>query len=184
MPREKVSLPMISLANMIVMFVRNHLGAHQFWKVTNEFILVKSRLLVKFAIENSDKNQLEQCICESIPAKPYQCNICDKAFAYPSGLMRHKRIHTGEKPYTCNICDRKFFRLTNLQTHKRIHTGEKPYKCELCSKSYARHSALKFHQRAKHNQPKIKCKWNGCNKEFNYDWQRTQHIKAHHDSKP
>ncbi|KAL6052897.1 hypothetical protein STEG23_015065, partial [Scotinomys teguina] len=36
--------------------------------------------------------------------KPYECNECDKAFAYHSALQLRKRTHTREKPFECIQC--------------------------------------------------------------------------------
>ncbi|XP_028407156.1 gamma-interferon-inducible lysosomal thiol reductase-like [Dendronephthya gigantea] len=48
--------------------------------------------------------------------KRHECDICKKKFSqlchlrfsYGSGLVRHKRTHTGEKPYECDVCKKGF----------------------------------------------------------------------------
>ena len=57
-----------------------------------------------------------------------KCEVCGKAFHFPSLLLVHKRVHTGEKPYKCSKCEKSFTRKSNLRMHQRIYTGEKPYK--------------------------------------------------------
>ena len=51
--------------------------------------------------------------------KPYECDVCDKAFRTSGGLTQHKRIHTKEKPYECHVCDKAFRQLGTLQKHMR-----------------------------------------------------------------
>lgn len=57
-------------------------------------------------------------------SRPLKCEICNKTFALPSSLRKHRIIHTGEKKHTCPICDQAFFQSSNLNSHLRIHTGE------------------------------------------------------------
>ncbi|XP_040604651.1 zinc finger protein 717 isoform X2 [Mesocricetus auratus] len=73
--------------------------------------------------------------------KPYECDVCGKAFKQNSHLHAHKRTHTSEKPYECIVCGKSYKQSPSLYTHKKIHTSEKPYECRQCRKSFS----LKFH---------------------------------------
>ena len=48
-------------------------------------------------------------------------------------MVRHKRIHSRERPFQCNICDKAFTRSSSLVEHKRIHSGERPFQCNVSS---------------------------------------------------
>jgi len=77
--------------------------------------------------------------------KPYECQVCQKRFAYSNDFKVHMRIHSGEKPYECQICNKKFSRSSRLKLHNRIHTGEKPYECRVCQKRFTRSNNLNSH---------------------------------------
>ena len=33
----------------------------------------------------------------------HECNVCEKMFDRPSGLVKHMRTHTNERPYECDV---------------------------------------------------------------------------------
>ena len=55
--------------------------------------------------------------------KPYQCNECDKTFAYDSGLKSYMRNHTGERSYQCSHCDIMERSLINAKCVTKDSTG-------------------------------------------------------------
>ena len=66
---------------------------------------------------------------------------------YISGLLAHKRTHTGDKPYECDVCNKRFSTSINLLEHKITHTGDRPYECDVCKKGFSFRSQLAEHQR-------------------------------------
>ncbi|ALC44503.1 CG17328 [Drosophila busckii] len=53
--------------------------------------------------------------------KDQACRFCPKRFAVVQTLRNHELIHTGEKPFDCNICGKAFRQKLNLQTHLKTH---------------------------------------------------------------
>ena len=77
--------------------------------------------------------------------KPFECNICGRAFRQPGNLTRHKLTHTTIKPYSCNKCGKSFNRVSNLHAHIKIHSDGKPYVCIVCGCSFYQKVELKLH---------------------------------------
>ena len=51
--------------------------------------------------------------------REHECDVCEKAFRYPSGLAEHMRTHTNEKPYECDVCKKRYRYAQSLRYHTR-----------------------------------------------------------------
>ncbi|PSN50267.1 hypothetical protein C0J52_02364 [Blattella germanica] len=78
-------------------------------------------------------------------ARPFKCELCDKAFKQRDKLIRHMKIHTGEKNYMCEDCGKSFGYKWSLVYHKRTHSRERLYQCQTCSRHFTSKKDLKRH---------------------------------------
>ncbi|XP_055483635.1 zinc finger protein 688 isoform X2 [Psammomys obesus] len=49
------------------------------------------------------------------------CADCGRRFTYPSLLLSHRRMHSGERPFPCPECDMRFKRKFAMVAHQWIH---------------------------------------------------------------
>ena len=49
--------------------------------------------------------------------RPYQCDMCPKAFKHKHHLTEHKRLHSGEKPFQCQKCLKRFSHSGSYSQH-------------------------------------------------------------------
>ena len=92
------------------------------------------------------KSNLQDHVNKHTGARPYKCDICQRAFGFRSMLMKHKIfVHSSEKPYKCGICQKGFKLMSLLQNHLTTHTNTSKHVCPHCSKTFSTASTLKFH---------------------------------------
>ena len=97
------------------------------------------------------------------PGKPYECNICGKAYKGRSGLHYHIAfVHEGKKPFSCDHCQRTFTNKKIALVHEcnknpnsinPAALGEevkKPFSCDHCSKAFISKSGLQYHYTIEH----------------------------------
>ncbi|XP_060766980.1 zinc finger and BTB domain-containing protein 40 isoform X2 [Neoarius graeffei] len=116
--------------------------------------------------------------------EPVTCELCEKTFKHPSGLLYHRRTeHLEERPYVCDECGTKFAANSSLKNHMRLHTGEKPYRCKHCDMSFAVAAALSYHTKKKHSEGKMySCQY--CSATFAQSIELTRHVRTHTGDKP
>ena len=84
--------------------------------------------------------------------KKFKCSLCDKKFAFSSGLSYHMTTHTGERPFACTQCDATFGSNTALSRHTNVvHAQEKDfvYECEHCGKKFQRRKMREYKDHVK-----------------------------------
>ncbi|XP_069096809.1 zinc finger and BTB domain-containing protein 40 isoform X2 [Pleurodeles waltl] len=96
----------------------------------------------------------------------HPCPTCGKIFSAPSLLERHMVTHVGGKPYNCEICD-KAYQLSGLWYHNRTHHPDifaaqnrrsskfTSLLCISCEKGFPTASALQKHVKEEHADMKL-----------------------------
>lgn len=89
--------------------------------------------------------------------KRYTCDQCDKSFAIPSDLQKHKKfIHCAIRShvnlFTCKECGKGFKGRNGLQQHLITHTGARPHACDECEMSFGQTSTLANHKKFVHKK--------------------------------
>ena len=117
----------------------------------------------------------------TLPAKEYECEICNKKFTKVEILKRHIKTHIKEKEFKCSYCTKTFDRRDVLNDHIRNHTGEKPFECKFCKKKFTRGFVLLRHMRI-HGEGLYKCDY--CHKGFDRKDTFRDHMRNHTGEKP
>lgn len=135
---------------------------------------------------------LERHIVTHVGGKPYNCDICDKAYQQLSGLWYHNRTHHPDlfaaqnhrsskfSAAQCSSCEQVFSNTSTLQKHTKLeHPDGKVYECDKCKQTYPTPAALQVHIKCKHSgsQP-FQCLY--CSECFQFPGALQHHVTTHH----
>ncbi|XP_072887760.1 zinc finger and BTB domain-containing protein 40 isoform X3 [Hemitrygon akajei] len=135
---------------------------------------------------------LERHMVTHVGGKPYNCEICDKAYQQLSGLWYHNRTrhpdvfaaqnHRSPKfaTLTCSACEKSFASITALNKHmKSDHSDIRMLECEECKETFASQALLHVHTKSKHSgiHP-FKCSY--CPSTFRFPGALQHHLSTEH----
>ncbi|XP_046752733.1 histone-lysine N-methyltransferase MECOM-like [Diprion similis] len=97
----------------------------------------------------TDPSNLQRHIrTHHVGARSHACPDCGKTFATSSGLKQHTHIHSSVKPFQCDVCFKAYTQFSNLCRHRRMHADcRAQIKCGKCGQSCSSASALSKHKR-------------------------------------
>ncbi|KAB7501093.1 MDS1 and EVI1 complex locus protein EVI1 [Armadillidium nasatum] len=85
---------------------------------------------------------------QHVGARAHACPECGKTFATSSGLKQHTHIHSSVKPFQCEVCYKAYTQFSNLCRHKRMHEGCRlQIKCHKCGQAFSTVTSLAKHRR-------------------------------------
>lgn len=137
---------------------------------------------------------LERHMVTHVGGKPYNCEICDKAYQQLSGLWYHNRTHHPDifaaqnrrsSKFTsllCISCEKGFPTASALQKHvKEEHADMKLPECDKCQQIFPSPAALQVHMKCKHSgsQP-FRCLY--CTDAFRFPGALQHHVATEHFS--
>ncbi|XP_060708178.1 zinc finger and BTB domain-containing protein 40 isoform X2 [Hemiscyllium ocellatum] len=135
---------------------------------------------------------LERHMVTHIGGKPYNCDICDKAYQQLSGLWYHNRTHHPDifaaqnhrspkfTTMMCSACEKSFGSTASLNKHMRSdHSDIKMLECENCKDTFATQALLHIHRKSKHSgiHP-FKCSY--CSSTFRFPGALHHHLSTEH----
>nr|XP_006811333.1 PREDICTED: zinc finger protein 77-like [Saccoglossus kowalevskii] len=136
--------------------------------------------------EHCKKRCPESCLKEHIQThtkvKPYQCEQCEKSYAWAHTLETRMRTHTKRKRrYHCEHCRKKFFDSESYEQHIKA-THEESNQCQQCRKSFATQRGFKRHMLKHTTETLYHCEQ--CEMSFIRYCNLKQHMVTHTIRKP
>ncbi len=114
-------------------------------------------------------------------ARHMKCGQCQYTTKYPSDMLRHKRIHTGQK-FACGKCTNRYQTRSALQSHINTCHGT-PLLCHQCSKAFKSKAGLNEHLLSVH-QEKWRYACTFCDRQFTSKPAYIGHENTHRNCKP
>ncbi|XP_055705326.1 zinc finger protein 62 homolog [Phlebotomus papatasi] len=116
--------------------------------------------------------------------KPYECAVCDKAYAVKKSLINHlfmKHNKNKKKTEVCQICGKAFYFVKSLEIHMRqIHPSQRErYPCFVCGKTYASRGTVSTHMKS-HIKQSGDYPCSKCNKSFDTRAAMLRHLRNIH----
>ena len=104
--------------------------------------------------------------------------LCDKTFAFQSGLKQHKTVRSHSRLHRCFLgtCTKAFKWPQDLVCHIKHHMQGRR-SCESCDMTFAEKCLLKRHEYKHNDTYRYKC--NRCNFKSKWPTPYKQHIKLH-----
>ncbi|KAL5280783.1 MECOM family protein [Megaselia abdita] len=96
-----------------------------------------------------DPSNLQRHIrAHHVGARSHACPECGKTFGTSSGLKQHTHIHSSIKPFQCEVCLKAYTQFSNLCRHKRMHADCRvQIKCTKCGQNFSTVTSLSKHKR-------------------------------------
>lgn len=80
--------------------------------------------------------------------RPFECDICKKAYRTKSNVQSHMRIHrAASRVFQCTVCPKSFCFATDLRKHMKTHSQNRSIICDICGDAFKSSDTLKCHMR-------------------------------------
>ena len=125
----------------------------------------------------------------------YECADCRKCFTCPSGLKRHRDVHSTNRNYVCELCGMSYKQVVNLRKHERLKHDRNRLRtsralvdyfdkagnpCVYCGKRFKTWKILRVHINMIHSSlpPSFLCEQ--CGNTFKSSSNLNQHRRGMH----
>ena len=88
--------------------------------------------------------------------KRFSCEECGKNFTYKCNLKSHLTTHSYSRPFECDVCHKAFKLKYTLDVHQKHHCRQvDALKCQICGKGMIRKQSLAKHYKSVHPESSL-----------------------------